>query len=139
MFSVLFDTNALLDYLSADRSEHVVTAEALRSCLMRDDVRVFVPASCLKDAYFIYGRHYGSEVEARRNIALVRKVFEVVELTLDIVDAALESDEPDFEDGLIRATAEAIGADVILSRDARAFMNSPVPRVEACELVERLK
>lgn len=121
MYSVLLDTNVVLDYVSTDRPEHAVTVDALRACLSRDDVRVFVPACLLKDVYFIYERHYGTEGNARRIVALMRRAFEAVELTLDIVDAALVSDEPDFEDGIVRATAEAIGADAIFSRDVRAF------------------
>lgn len=137
MYSVLLDTNVLLDYLSADRAEHEVTVQALRACMLRDDVRIFVPACLLKDVYFVYERHYGSEADARRKIALMRRAFEVVELTLDIVDAALASDEPDFEDGLVRATAETLGVDAIVSRDARAYANSAVGRLSAAELLER--
>ena len=136
MYSVVLDTNVLLDYLSADRAEHVVTVEALRACMVRDDVRIFVPACLLKDVYFVYERHYGSEADARRKITLMRRAFEVAELTLDIVDAALASDEPDFEDGLVRATAEALGVDVIVSRDVRAYANSSVKRLSAAELLE---
>lgn len=138
MYSLLLDTNAILDYVCADRPEHVVTADALRACLAREDVRIFVPACLLKDVYFIYERHYGTEGNARRIIVLVRQVFEVVELTLDIVDAALASDEPDFEDGIVRATAEAIGADAIFSRDIRAFQTSPVQRLDAAGVIAAL-
>ena len=135
MYSLLLDTNVLLDYVCADRPEHVPTVDALRVCLLREDVRIFVPACLLKDVYFIYERHYVTESNARRVIALLRQVFEVVELTLDIVDAALVSDEPDFEDGIVRATAEAIGADAIFSRDIRAFQTSPVQRLNAAGVI----
>lgn len=136
MHSVLLDTNVLLDLLSADRTEHGVTVEALRACMARDDMRVFVPACLLKDAYFVYERHYGPEADARRKIALVRRAFEIVELTVETIDAALASDEPDFEDGIVRATAEALGVDAIVSRDTRAYENSPIRRYSAGELLE---
>ena len=68
-------------------------------------------------------------------MALLRRAFEVTELTLEILDAALASDEPDFEDGLVRATAEALGVDVIVSRDARAFVGSSIRRCSAVELL----
>ncbi len=139
MYSVLLDTNVVLDYVSADRPEHAVTVDALRACLTRDDVRVFIPACLLKDVYFVYERHYGTEENARRLIALLRRVFEVVELTLDIVDSALVSNEPDFEDGIVRATAEAIGVDAIFSRDVRAFLNGPIRRLDAAGVIAALK
>ena len=61
MYSALLDTNVLLDYLSADRAEHEVTVEALRACMLRGDVRIFVPACLLKDVYFVYERHYSAQ------------------------------------------------------------------------------
>lgn len=46
------------------------------------------------------------------------------------------SDEPDFEDGIIRACAEAAGADFIISRDERAFARSPIKRMSAQEYID---
>lgn len=46
------------------------------------------------------------------------------------------SDEPDFEDGIIRACAEAAGADFIISRDERAFARSPIKRLSAQEYID---
>lgn len=51
---------------------------------------------------------------------------------------SLASDEPDFEDGLVRACAELVGADYIVSTDRKAFKRSSVPRIESPELIQRL-
>lgn len=40
-----------------------------------------------------------------------------------------QSNEPDFEDGLIRACAEHVGVDYIISRDEAAFAKSPIKRL----------
>lgn len=88
-------------------------------------------ASSLKDFYLVYERHYGSELEARRQVRLLRTLATLVDLTGDVVDRALTSDEPDFEDGLVRAAAVGIGADLIVSRDAAAFVGSSVAREDA--------
>lgn len=138
MFRILLDTNALLDFLSLDRSAHEETAAALRACMERPSARVYVCAGSLKDAYYIYERHYGNEADARRKIQLVRSAFEPVDLTSALVDQALASDEPDFEDGLIRAAAESVRADGILSRDEGAFLSGPVRRMTAADVLERL-
>lgn len=138
MFKVLVDTNVLLDFLSLDRSAHEQTAAALRACMESSDARVYVCAGSLKDAYYIYGRHYGSEKDARRKIQLVRNAFELLDLTSVLVDQALASDEPDFEDGLIRAAAESVRADGIFSRDEGAFLGGSIRRMTAAEVIERV-
>ena len=43
------------------------------------------------------------------------------------------SDEPDFEDGIVRACAERWKADYIISRDEKAYANSHIKRVTAEE------
>ena len=135
MYSILLDTNVMLDYLSRDRPAHSATVEALLTCMSRSDVRIFVPACILKDVYFVYARHYGSEETARRLVSLLRRAFEVVPLTTEVFDAALSSDEPDLEDGIVCATAEQLGVDAIFSRDAKAYANSTVRRLDADGIV----
>lgn len=131
MYSILLDTNVILDYLSRDRPAHSATVEALLTCMSRSDVRIFVPACILKDVYFVYARHYGSEEHARRVVALLRRAFEIAPLTTEIVDIALASDEPDLEDGIVRATAEQLGVDAIFSRDSKAYAASTIRRLDA--------
>ena len=61
----------------------------------------------------------------------MRASFEVVELTLCVVDDALCSNEPDYEDALVRAAAENVRCDYIVSRDEKAFRASCCKRVDA--------
>ena len=51
-------------------------------------------------------------------------------------DVSLRSDEPDFEDGLVRACAELNGIDFILTRDAKAFDHSTVRAVNCAKYLE---
>lgn len=136
MYNILLDTNVMLDYLSRDRAAHNACVEALLTCMSRSDVRIFVPACILKDVYFVYARHYGSEQQARRLVSLLRRAFEIVPLTAEIIDIALASDEPDLEDGIVRATAEQLGADAIFSRDTKAYATSPIPRLDAKGIID---
>ena len=59
----------------------------------------------------------------------------MVDLTSEIAEQAFRSEEPDFEDGIIRASAEAAGCDVIVSRDIKAFATCQIPRLEPRDLV----
>ena len=46
---------------------------------------------------------------------------------------ALDSNEPDYEDGLVRACAELNDADFIISRDAKAFERATIRKLTAAE------
>lgn len=133
MARVVLDTNIILDYLSAKREHHRDAVNLLEGLLMtanEDDLPV-VPAGCLKDAYYILCRHYRNEELVRRRLGDFRQVVRVAELTNPVLDAAFASDEPDLEDGLVRATAELCGAQAIITRDAEAYRTSPVPAMDA--------
>lgn len=133
MDRVLLDTNVILDLLSFDRPGHAEAQAFLERALDEEGLEVVIAASSLNDAYHILRRHYSSEEWARDDIATLRRLFTVAELTLEVVDRALASDEPDFEDGIIRATAELVGARAIVSNDRAAFRTSPVPRRSPAE------
>ena len=58
------------------------------------------------------------------------------DLKASYAKAALDSDEPDFEDGLVRAAAETEAAFAIITRDAQAFKTSSVPAMSAARYLE---
>ena len=92
----------------------------------------------MKDVYFALCSHYTDEATARRSIALIAEVFDLVDLSGLLVWDAIDSDEPDYEDGLIRAAAEALHVDAIITYDRKAFRNSPIPKLTAQEAIQKL-
>lgn len=98
-----------------------------------------VPASSLKDAYYILCRWHGSEADARRDVREFRDFFGAAPLTASILDWAFGSDEPDLEDGIVRAFAEECGAVAIVTRDESAFRSSPIPAMSPVECIQRLR
>ncbi len=64
-------------------------------------------------------------------------MFDLVDLTGLLVYSALDSNEADYEDGLIRAAAEALQVDAIVSYDKKAFKGSCIPRKTAAEVRAR--
>lgn len=138
MHRVMVDTNALIDLVSSSRPAHGRTVAAVVALLGSDDFEGCVLSSALKDVYYVYCRHYGDEPSARRAIRELRRMFALVNLTPSIVDAALDSDEPDFEDGLVRAAAELTDCDFLLTRDAPGFLSAGFEKVDADGLLERI-
>lgn len=133
---VLLDTNVLLDYLDARRSEHETARSLVRAILLHGGSPV-APASSYKDVYYILRRSLGSESDAR---ALVKGLVECVPITpidqrgTDLAPAAA-SNEPDFEDGLVRRLAERERLTAIVTRDASAFRSSFVPAFDPREFL----
>lgn len=130
---VMVDTNVLLDIVSADRPAHDV-AKAAFAAALSSSCELVAATSSLKDVYYVYARHYGKEADARRVVSLLSRTIVLCALEPRHIRMALESDEPDFEDGLVRAMAEAEGCDCILTRDAKGFIGSSARRVEPDEL-----
>lgn len=131
MAKVVLDTNIVLDYLSATREKHKDAADLLEVLLADGVAEPIVPAGCIKDVYYILCRHYRNEALVRGRLDDFRRVVTVAELNQEVLDRAFASDEPDLEDGIVRATAELAGADAIITRDAAAYRNSIVPSMDA--------
>lgn len=74
-----------------------------------------------------------NEADARSAIRDIAETFDLVDLTGLFVFESIDSDEPDYEDGLIRAAAEALQVDAIISYDKAAFKQSPIPKMTAPE------
>lgn len=124
------DTNTLIDLATNEREFHKEAVDMVLLGAKRGD-EFLAGVSSLKDMYYIMRRQYvNNEREVRTVVKMVRESFTMVDLTSGIADRALSSDEVDFEDGIIRAYAEMTGCDAIISRDAKAFKSSPLPKIE---------
>ncbi len=131
---VFLDTNILLDVALAERPGWAA-ANLLLDEIAYGKIQGLISSHSLKDVYFIMTKYVG-EAAAREYLRAMIEVFQVVAVDEGICRLALESDEPDFEDGIIRACAEAAHSDVIVSRDVRAFSRSTIRRMSAREYVD---
>lgn len=89
---------------------------------------VYALSSSLNEVYYILHRHYMEESEARESLRDIAETFDLVDLTGLFVFESIDSDEPDYEDGLIRVAAEELQVDAIISYDKAAFKSSFVPQ-----------
>jgi predicted nucleic acid-binding protein len=134
MARAVLDTNVILDFLDTARPEHS-TAVALITTLVGSGTDLGVAATSLKDIYYILTRTVG-EPAARQAITTLSQAMSVLAVDATTCADALSSDEPDFEDGLIRAAAEVWQANWIISRDHAAFAASPVPKAAPAVLLQ---
>ncbi|WP_165046264.1 PIN domain-containing protein [Adlercreutzia sp. ZJ138] len=131
---LLVDTNILLDAAMGERPGWAA-ATMLIDEITYEDVHGYVCAGSLKDVYYVLTK-YADEKAAREFIVALMDLFEVVAIDYALCHIAATSDEPDFEDGLIRACAESVPVDFIISRDEKAFKRSPIKRLSAQDYLD---
>ncbi len=137
MSSFLFDANALIYWVYPQSPHHDSVNELLRKALSAKG-SIYALSSSLNEIYYALHRHYMTETDARGSIRNIAEVFDLVDLTGPLVFDALDSNEPDYEDGLIRAAAEALQVDAIISYDKKAFSSSFIPKLTAEEAMKLL-
>lgn len=131
---LLLDTNILLDVMDKQRPQCEEAREVLTRCNGGGDIGLVSPSS-LNDAYYILRRLRGEEM-ARRIIDQLIELVVIVPMSAEECLITVRSDEPDFEDGLIRACAELNEVDFILTRDAAAFKRSRVRSMTCREYLD---
>ena len=131
MCRLMLDTNILLDTLDSRRPESREAREVVDRCNGWGEFGMTCALS-LKDVYFISTKARG-EAWARSAVGKLMGLVSVAPVDGEVCDEALRSDEPDFEDGIIRACAELNGADYIITRDKDAFGNSKIRSMTAAE------
>ena len=131
---LFLDTNILLDAAMGERPGWAAAT------LLVDEVSFahaqgFVASTSLKDVYYVLSK-YAGESAARRFVLALLDLFEIVAVDGPLCRLAAGSNEPDFEDGILRACAESVPVDFIISRGERAFRKSPIKRLSAQDYVD---
>ena len=131
---VLFDTNILLDAMMEERPEWAY-AVMLHDEIAYGRLEGCVAATSLKDVYYVLTK-YAGEKAAREYVDAALDAFTLLEVDEATCRIASRSNEPDFEDGLVRACAERAQVSFIISRDEDAFRKSPIKRLSARDYAE---
>ena len=124
------DTNVLLDIAVPTRKGFHEDALLLYDTVGKSDVILYASVAVLKDVYYLLCRNYCDESKARDAIRIFMNTLAIVGLTKSMAETALGSDEPDFEDSLVRVAAETCECKYIISRDMKAFKNSTAERID---------
>lgn len=132
MNSFLFDTNALIYWIYSCSPYHEATSHLLHKILANKG-SAYALSSSLNDVYYILRKHYTNEEDARESVRDIAETFDLIDLTGLLIFDALDSSEPDYEDGLVRSAAEALQVDAIVSYDKKAFKDSVIPAITAEE------
>ena len=132
---MLFDTNVVLDVL-LDREPFSTTAAELFSYVERGALSGYLCATTLTTVYYLASQAVGAN-QARQEVSKLLKLFEVAPVNRAVLEAALVSRLPDFEDAVLYEAALQAGAQGIVTRNRRDFKRTKLP-VYAPEELHRM-
>ena len=121
----LVDLNVLLDVLTR-REPHEADSARLWAAAETRRVHAMVSADRFSTLYYMLRRVSNSRT-AKRGLAMVLDVFEVVEVDEKTLRQAMGSPVKDFEDAIQYHCAIHGGADCIVTRDLRHYRNADLP------------
>lgn len=134
MCRLLVDTNIMLDALLNGRPGTDAAREVINLCNGNGELGMACALS-FRDVYYVATKVNG-ELWARNAVRSLMGLLVVAPVDAEALDEAAHSNEPDFEDGIVRACAELNGADFIITRDKAAFARSKVRAISASEYLE---
>lgn len=122
---VVLDTNVIIDAV-ASRQPFCEAAESILLMVSQEQISGYVTANSITDIYYVV-RRILPEAESKEIIRSLLYSLEVIEVGNADCWEALSLQIGDFEDALVAACAQKIGADYIISRDENfAKADSPV-------------
>ena len=120
----MLDTNVVFDVL-LDRTAFVDQSSQILDLVERGTVTGLLCATTITTLAYLAGKAVGKQ-QATKQIRQLLSLFEVAPVTRAVLDAALASKAPDFEDAVLAEAALQAGAHAIITRNLRDFAHSPV-------------
>jgi predicted nucleic acid-binding protein len=133
---VLVDTNIILDYL-LERELFVTDAEALFETIESQRIEGYVTATTLTDIFYIVRKERGIAT-AKQAVSRILAGMKICTVDRSILEAAISSNLPDFEDAVQLACAVFDNLDAIITRDAQGFAGATLLILSAGELLQLL-
>jgi predicted nucleic acid-binding protein len=131
------DTNVLIDFL-ADRKPFSVEAARLFTLSLSKKVKIYISAVSYNNIYYIL-RQTVSHEDALHLLAELLEITELVDVTKNIIDAAIKSNFKDFEDAIQYHCALSINKiEIIITRDTKDFKKSLIPIMTTTEVLNIL-
>ena len=88
-----------------------------------------VSASAATDLFYILRKNLQSKEQAKQYLYSVKQLARFADVQESDIETALSSEMPDFEDAVLDAVADRVGASYILTRNIEDFVDSKVPSI----------
>jgi predicted nucleic acid-binding protein len=134
----LIDTNILLDFLEDREPFHKAAELLLKQCESKK-IEGYISAQSIPDIFYILRKDYTTS-ERKEMLLGVCETMNIVEIDQKKLVAALTSkDFDDVDDCLQAECAKTAGADYIITRNIRHFVNSAVPPILPEDFLEKVE
>ena len=134
----LIDTNVLIDYLAGREPFFNDAKEVIALCADRK-LSGYAAAHSYTNAFYVLRKYFTPE-ERREMLTCMMKIVPVVSIWQSIMEAAIQNDGfSDMEDSLQYECARAVGAELIITRNEKDFINSDIPVMTPARFLARLK
>ena len=133
---VVFDTNVVLDLLM-DRAPHADDAAVLFAAVEQGEIAGCLCGTTITTIHYLAAKALGPDL-ARAEIGKLMDLFEIAPMTRAVLVEALGVNFNDFEDAVIYQAARHVGAQAIVTRNARDFRCTDLSVCFPDELVKTL-
>ncbi|MBO5257558.1 MAG: PIN domain-containing protein [Clostridia bacterium] len=131
---LLIDTNVILDILLKREPFFEDSYQAIRIAINNND-ECYISVTAAADIFYILRKALQSAEQAKEYLGSLARLAEFTDvLAVDALDA-LSSEVADYEDAVVEAVADRIGADYILTRNIKDYLNAKIPAVTPTELL----
>lgn len=132
---ILIDVNVAIDVLTKREPFYQASWKALSICL-RDGFRGVLWSGEITTIHYLLQKPLGKEA-ARAHVRSLLELFDIADVTKELMVTAEESGMPDYEDAVIAYCAKRAKADCIITRNTADFQGSPVPAITPEAFLER--
>ena len=122
---ILVDVNLFIDVITK-RANWDRSLQVLNLARKADEIEGWISALTFPLIYFFRLRVV-DEPQARTDTQAAVKGFQIIPLTQEIIDKAVASSLPEFEDNIQLISAETVGVDHLLTRKKRDFVSASLP------------
>lgn len=135
---VCFDANVLIDIFG--RSEWFFDSFAAYDVANLRRYESFIPSTTTTDiAYVLHRRGLSENCVRAQMLPRLFEMFDVFDVSGADCESACASSMADYEDALIAQAASRNGIDLIVTRNVKDFVESPVAAMTPAEFVRRFK
>lgn len=133
MSIVFLDTNILLDFLL--RREGVDNAKEILKQGYQGKIDLYVSSLSFSNIAYIVRKQFKGEA-LYKMLTTIREMVSIVSVDESIIDNAINSQAPDFEDAIQYFSAKDIKADYIVTNNIKDFLFSNIKVLTSKEFVQ---
>ena len=132
---IAFDTCVAVDIFG--KTTNFASAYTALDVALLNKIEVFLPVTSTTDiVYLLHSRGFAQRAEARQAVEKLENLFIVLDVTASDYRLAAQSEMKDYEDALIAYAAKRQGIDLIITRNKKDFVFSPIPALTPEEFID---